>query len=406
MNINRYIAKKLLPKKGRQFSKPICRIATASVALGICVMVWAFAITTGFRKEIREKIVGFGSHIVIQRFENNQSYEKQPFSMREAQPDAVTRLPNVRRLQGCASKAGIIQTGNEIEGIVFKGIGSDYDPSFFSAHLVRGRIPDYAQKEDANSILISSILADKLNLDTGQKIRVCFVQEPVRQRIFRIEGIYNTGMESYDKNYALCSIGQIRKLNNWPGDSVDAIEVLLDDFDEMETTCGQINRILPYNIVAETAKEQHRDMFDWISLFDQNVLVLVILITLVVCITLISTQLTITLEQIPTIGTLQTIGCSTKDIRNIFLHISWNIIVKGMIIGNTVALLVCLLQQQTHLFRLDPKNYFMDYVPMLCQWQHLVGINILVSVISICFLLFPAHYVTRHVRIVDALEIK
>ena len=406
MNANRHIAQKLLPRKGKHFSKPILHIATISVGLGICVMIWAFAITTGFRKEIRDKVVGFGAHIVIHCFENNSSYEKSPFSLQEAVPDKIAQLPNVRSVQACASKAGIIQTDEEIEGVLFKGIGSDYDQTFFKQHLVRGRFPDYGNENDANSILVSSHLADRLKLDTGGKIRVYFIQEPVRQRSFRIAGIYNTGMGTYDQTYAICSIRHIQKLNGWTEDSVDALEILLDDFDRMDQVCKAVNRVLPYHLTAETTQTQHPEMFDWISLFDQNVLVLVILIILVVCITLISTQLTITLEQIPTIGLLQALGCPTKDIRNIFLHISGNILLKGMLFGNAAGLLVCLIQQRTHLLRLDPANYFMDYVPMLCKWQHLLGINALVFVVSLCFLILPAHYVTRHIRVVDALDTK
>lgn len=406
MNINRYIAKKLLPRKGRHFSKPILWIATISVGLGICVMIWAFAITTGFRKEIRDKVTGFGSNIVIHCFDNNQSYEKQPFSLDPALLARFAAMPGVRRVQGCASKAGIVQTDEEIEGVFFKGIDTLYDPQFFTRNLVRGRFPDYRHVEEANSILVSSHLADRLQLDTGERIRVCFVQEPVRQRSFRIAGIYNTGLGSYDQTYALCSIRQIQKLNQWGQDSVDSYEILLDDENQTAQLRDSIQRLLPYQLTAETAQELHPDMFEWLELFDQNVLVLIVLITLVVCITLISTQLTLTLEQIPSIGMLQTLGCSTGDIRQIFLHISGNILLKGMLAGNVVALLVCKLQQETHLLRLDPKNYFMDYVPMQCQWQHLVFINLLVFIISLCFLVIPSHVVTRQIRIVDALETK
>ncbi|MBQ2488356.1 MAG: ABC transporter permease [Bacteroidales bacterium] len=406
MNTNRYIAQRLLPRNGRRFSKPILWIATISVGLGVCVMIWAFAITSGFRKEIREKVVGFGSHIVIQRFDNNQSYEKQPFSTHSLPLSKIERLPNVRCVQKCASKAGIIQTNEEIEGILFKGIDSNYDSSFFTRHLIRGHFPNYAHESETNDILISSHLANRLQLDTGEKIRVYFIQNPVRQRSFNIAGIYNTGLGNYDQTYALCAIRHIQKLNNWTEDSVDAIEILLHDFDKMENTCSRINHALPYQLTAETTKKMHPDMFEWIALFDQNVIVLVILITIVVCITLISTLLTITLEQIPAIGMLQTLGCTTKDIRNIFLFISRRILLKGMLIGNAAAMLFCMMQQKTHMLRLDPKNYFMDYVPMLCQWQHILGINLSVFAVGICFLLIPSHFVTKQIRIVDALDTK
>lgn len=369
-------------------------------------MIWSFAITGGFRKEIRDKVVGFGSHIVIQYFDNNQSYEKQPFSMQEEAFEKIARLPNVKKIYGCAGKAGVFQSGEEMEGVLFKGIGTDYPPQFFTRHLVRGVFPDYNDPENANDIIISEHLAKRLRLDTGDKVRTYFVQEPIRQRNFRIAGIYNTGLATYDETYAICSIRQIQKLNNWAETDVDAVELLLEDMEKMDATCEEANRILPYQLNAETARTLHPDMFDWISLFDQNVLVLVILITLVVCITLISTQLTITLEQIPTIGILQTLGCSPKDIRNIFLYISGGILVKGILAGNMIALIVCQIQQRTHLIRLDPKNYFMDYVPMLCQWRQIIGINLFVLFVSLLLLTIPAHRVAKRIRIVDAIDTK
>lgn len=369
-------------------------------------MIWSFAITGGFRKEIRDKVIGFGSHVEIHYFDNNFSYEKKAISSNAKELQRIAALPNVDRVQACAYKAGILQTESEIEGVVFKGIGNSYDPSFFRKHLLRGYFPDYAGDSLSNDIVISESIADKLKLDTGMKIRAYFIQEPVRQRSFHIVGIYNTGLASFDQTCIICPLRHIQKLNGWPEDSVNTVEILLHDFGQLEATTASINGMLPYNLVAENTKELHRDMFDWISLFDQNVLVLVILITLVVCITLISTQLTLILEQIPTIGILQTLGCGPKDIRNVFLYISGRILVKGILIGNAVAIAVCMLQQRTHLLHLDPKNYFMDYVPMMCQWQHVLGINAFILVVCIAVLLFPTYYITRHIRTVDAIETK
>lgn len=378
-------------------------ISIVSITLGICVMIWSFAVTTGFRKEIREKVVGFGAHIEIHFFDNNASYEKRPFPATEELLAEISGMPNVRQVQVCASKAGIVQTESEIEGLVFKGIGPDYDSSFFARHLVRGRFPDYSGEALSNDILISEHLAGKLQMDTGQKIRVYFVQEPVRQRNFRIVGIYNTGLGTYDETFAICSLRHIQKLNGWGADSVDALEILLDDFNGMEETSELLNRILPYDLLAETTKELHPDMFEWISLFDQNVAVLVILMMLVVCISLISTQLTLILEHIPTIGILRTLGCSPKDIRNIFLYICGKMLLKGMLFGNLIAISACLLQERTHLLRLNPQSYFVDYVPMTCQWQHILGINVFVLVVSLGVLLIPAHHTAKRLRIVDAI---
>ena len=406
MNLSRHIAKRLLPRSGKRYARPIIRISVISVALGVCVMIWAFAITSGFRKEIREKVVGFAGHIEIHYFDNNISYEKQSIRTDSVNLEEIARLKEVADLQPDIHKAGIIQKEDVIEGVVFKGVSASFPFPFFQKHLVRGRLPVYEDSITSNDILLSESMARKLRLDTGDKIRVFFVQQPVRQRSFRICGLYNTGLSSYDNNLAVCDIKHLQKLNGWEANEVDGIEVMLHDFRQMESAKEKINALLPYDWIAETAKERHRNLFDWMDLFDQNILVLVILITIVVCITLISTQLTLVLEQTSNIGILQTLGASNNLIRNVFLTISGKILLQGLLWGNGIALAVCFLQNKTHLIRLNPENYFVDYVPMLCQWQHLLGINLFVWLVTMLVLILPTHYITTRIRTVEAIRSK
>lgn len=406
MNSSKFISQKLFPKSGNQYSRPIVRISAISVALGVCVLIWAFSITQGFRKEIQEKVSGFGAHIEIQYFENNTSYEKKAFSTDSLDLEKIRSIPGIRHLQCCASKAGVIQTEEEIEGVVFKGVGPDYDRNFFEKHLKKGCFPAYCDSNTSNDILISQAMAERLHLDTGERIRVYFVQEPVRQRSFRICGIYNTGLSTYDNSCALCDIRHIRKLNEWNESETDGIEILLDDFGSMDAKCEEINDEIPFYLLAQTTKDMHRDMFDWIDLFDQNVFILVLLITIVVCISLISTQLTLILEQIPNIGILKTLGCSNKDIRNIFLYICRSILLKGMLFGNCIAVGICFLQEWTHLLKLNPENYYMEYVPMPFCWQHLLVINIFIFAVSMATLILPTQFVAKKIRTVEAIETK
>ena len=396
----------MLPRKGERHIQPALRISTISVALGVCVMIWAFAITSGFRKEIREKVVGFTGYIDIQYFDNNTSYEKQGICIDSLDFQSIDALPEVTRITSSVHKAGILQKEEMIEGIFFKGVGPDYPLDFFQKNLVRGELPSYNDSSTSNDILLSEAMAIKLRLDTGERIRVYFVQQPVRQRSFHICGIYNTGLNYYDKNFALCDIRHLQKLNGWGAGQVDGIEVALRDFEQMESAKNRINTLLPYNLQAVTAREQQRELFDWMELFDQNILVLVILITLVVCITLISTQLTLVLEQTPNIGILKTLGSGNRLIRNVFLFICGKILLKGLLWGNGIALLVCFLQNETHLLRLNPENYFVDYVPMLCQWQHLLGINLFIWAVTMLVLILPTHHITTRIRTVEAIRSK
>ena len=389
-----------------RYSKTIMRISIISVALGICVLIWAFAITTGFRKEIREKIIGFSGHLEIHYFDNNTSYEKRAILIEENMLETLKSVEQVACIRPIIHKAGIIQQNEVIEGLLFKGVAPDYPMQFFQKYLVKGHLPEYDSNNISNDILLSESLAKRLHLDTGGKIRVYFVQQPVRQRAFRICGIYNTGLSSYDNTLSLCDIRHLQKINGWNANQADGLEVTLHDFKQMEKAKSLINSLIPYDWTAETAKESHRELFDWMDLFDQNILVLVILISIVVCITLISTQLTLVLEQTSNIGVLKTLGTSNRLIRNVFLQISSKILLKGMLWGNGIALLVCLIQDKTHLIHLNPDNYFMDYVPMECLWQQVVSINLFVWAVTMLVLILPTHYITTRIRTVEAIRSK
>lgn len=381
-------------------------ISVISVALGVCVLIWAFAITSGFRKEIREKAIGFSGHIDIHYFDNNTSYEKQAISLESINTNALRSLDEVTDIQPHIHKAGIIQVNDVIDGVLFKGIGTNYPTRFFNNHLVKGNLPEYNDSSNSNDILISEAMAKKMHLDTGDKIRVYFVQQPIRQRAFHICGIYNTGMSSYDNTLAICDIKHLQKLNGWESSQVDGIEVILHDFNQIETAKNRINKMLPYDWIGESVIESNRNLFDWMDLFDQNILVLVILITIVVCITLISTLLTLVLEQTSNIGILKTLGSNNGLIRNVFLYISGKILLKGLLWGNAIALLVCLIQNRTHIIKLNPENYFVDFVPMLCQWGEVVGINLFVWLVTMMVLILPTNYITRHIRTVEAIQSK
>lgn len=404
MHINKYIAQRLRSNKSNRFSKPIVNISIISIALGVCVMIVVFAVTTGFRHEIERKVIGFGSHISITYFDNNESYQKVPIAKNASFLPYIQSIENVKNIQPYAIKAGIIKAEEDIEGIVLKGLDASYNMSFFQRHLVKGNLFKLQDSITSNEIIISLSVAKKLHLDTGNKMLVYFVQDPPRQRVFNICGIYKTDLTSYDKTYALCDIKHIQKLNDWNENQIDGFEIILNDFNKMNQTNQQINNIIPFDLISQTIVSRNKDLFRWIGLFDQNILVLLILIIVVIAISIISTQLTLMLEQIPTIGILKTIGCDYKDIRNIFLHLSSVIVVKGLVVGNATGLIVCFIQHTFHLIKLNPDNYFMSYVPIDIMWYHLILINIIVIVSSMIVLLFPAYFVTRKIKIIEAIR--
>jgi lipoprotein-releasing system permease protein len=368
------------------------------------MLILAFAVTSGFKSEIRGKIIGFGSHIEFVYFDNNQSYESVPVRTDLAIYADIQQLENVLSIQSIASKAGIVKGEDDIEGIVFKGVGKDYNPSFFEKHLIKGRFIHVDDSLVSNEIIISEMLANKLHLDTGQRLPAYFVQNPVRQRMFSITGIYNTGLGTHDKNTIITDIRQIQKLNDWERNQASGIEVLLNDFDKISQTNEQINDLLPPDMQANTIIERHREIFDWILLLNQNVYILILLIIIITTVSLTSTQLTISLEHITTIGILKTLGCTNTVIRNIFLYISVRISGYGLFFGNVIALILCYLQHHFKIITLNAENYIVSFVPIQVEFGHVLLINVCTIFISVAILLIPSYFVAQKTKAIDALR--
>ena len=406
LNLSYLLSKKLIPKNGRQISRPIMVISVVSVALGVCILILAFAITNGFKNEIKSKIVGFGAHIEIVNFDNNNSYESVPIRNDFDFYDDIRTLENVQSIQSVAAKAGIANGEEDIEGIVFKGIGKDYNPSFFEKYLTKGRFIQLPDSTASNEIIISETLANKLHLDTGQRLLAYFVQQPVRQRMFTITGIYNTGLGTHDKNTIITDIRQIQRLNDWNKNLVSGVEILIKNFDKIDQTNDQINDILPPDMQSNTVIERNREVFDWINLFNQNVYILILLIVIITSVSLISTQLTISLEHINTIGILKTLGCTNTIIRNIFLYISVRILGFGLLFGNIAALIICYLQHNFNIITLDAANYFVSFVPIGLDLRHVLLVNLGTIFISIAILIIPSYFVAVKTKTIDALRME
>ena len=406
MNFTFLLSKKLIPKDSQRISRPIMRISIISVALGVSILILAFAVTSGFKNEIKGKIIGFGSHIEVVHFDNNTSYESIPVNSDLDFYNDIRRLENVQSIQSVAEKAGIVKGEKDIEGVVFKGISKTYNASFFEKHLVKGRFIQLQDSAVSNEIIISEILANKLHLDTGERLLAYFVQNPVRQRVFTITGIYNTGLGTHDKKTIVADIRQIQKLNDWSENLSSGMEIILHDFDKIDQTNEQINDILPPEMQSNTIIERNIEIFDWIDLFNQNVYVLILLIIIITTVSLISTQLTISLEHINTVGILKTLGCTNAVIRNIFLYISARILVYGLLFGNFIAFILCYLQSTFKILTLNPENYFVSFVPIELNIWHIVLINGGTVLISLLILIVPSYFVAKKIKAIDALRME
>ena len=387
--------KRLLKGENSGFSRPIVKLSIAGVALGIVVMLVAIAVTTGYKQVIRDKVVALGSHIRISNYDMNYSFEPVPFEKNRPFVEEIKKMPEVKSVQCYSTKSGVIKTDDQVEGIVLKGIDQSFDKEHFKKNLIQGELLSLEDTVASKDIIISSSLSKRLKLTLGDKVRTYFVQDPPMQRNFTVTGIYETGLPEYDQQIALVDLRQISKLNQWDSTLVGGMEVLLNDFNQVDEVSEKINKRIGYDLKAESIKEVFPEIFQWIALFDTNVVVLLIITFFVCMITMMSAFFIIVIEQTPTIGLLKTMGMKNKSVVALFLMIALDILLRGLLWGNVVAATLCYIQQQFHWVRLDAATYYVSYVPIQFNFPLILAVNAAVLVLCMTILVLPAYIVAR-----------
>jgi lipoprotein-releasing system permease protein len=399
-----FFFKALLKSEQSNYFKPVVKITITGVALGVTLMLLALFITAGYKKEIRNKMVSLGAHIRISSVEQNYSFELQPFERDQLFIKELSKNPHIKNMQFYATKVGILKAENQVEGIVLKGIDSTFSWELFRTHLIAGNPLIYRSDSVSNKMLISKTLASKLQLQIGDRVGAYFVQESPRQRNFTIEGIYQTDLPEMDNRFVLADLRHVQKLNDWTPEQVSGIEILLDNYNQLELLGEQIHSEIPYNLKAETIKQLYPNIFEWLALSDTNAIVLLV-ITIIVCIiTMISTFFIIVLEQTKNIGILKTMGLNHKRIIKLFLIIASKLILRGLLWGNIIALGIGILQTTFHLIPLDPVNYYVSYIPIAIYPITLLWVDMLVFSACLLTLLLPAHYISKRISPIEAIR--
>jgi lipoprotein-releasing system permease protein len=404
MNFPYFIAQRLI--KGRKeetsFSRPINVIAIIGIATGLAVMIISVSILTGFKQEIREKVVGFGSHIQITNFDSNISYETTPISDTQSFIPAIKKITGIKHLQVFATKAGIIKTDEEIQGVVLKGVGSDFDWSYFGSNIVDGSAFTVSDTGRTDKVIISKKLAGMLRLKTGDSFAMHFIQDPPRMRKFTISGIYETSLEEFDKIYVFCDIGHIQRLNGWDESMVSGFEIFIDNFDNLDPMEEKVKDAVGYMIVEEepsfkitSIRSKYPQIFDWLNFQDINVVIIIVLMLIVAGFNMISGLLILILEKTNMIGILKALGSDDKLIRRVFLYQAAYLIAKGLIWGNVVGLGLAFLQLKTGLITLDPASYYIKTVPINLEMTHIILLNAGTMAAIIIMLLVPSQLITR-----------
>lgn len=401
MKLEYFIAKRLTTAKQHKssISKPIIKIAITAIAIGIIMMIVSVATGLGLQQKIRQKVSAFNGHIVIANFDDNQSeVSKNPISTKQDFYPKFTTVEGVNHIQAIASKAGIIRTETAFEGIIFKGVGGDYKWENLQEYILEGNIPNV--KGDLNAeVLVSQYLANRLELKVGDKFNTFFMKEDSNEmpnlRVFTISGIYNSGFQEFDATYILGDIRHVQRINRWRADEVGSFEVFIDDFTKIEQKGEEVYEHTSYMFDSKTIVDKYYYIFEWLQLFDFNILVILIIMIAVATINMVVALLVLILERTQMIGILKALGANNWMVRKIFLFNAFHIILRGLLWGNAIAIFMMLAQQQFGIVKLNPENYYVSEAPVYFNWFYIFLLNLGTIIISFIVLLVPSYLITK-----------
>lgn len=405
MNFPLFIAKRIYSDNTnkRKVSRPAIRIATIGVAVGLAVMIISVSVVVGFKHSIRDKVVGFGSHIQVAEFTTLQGSGTQPIAITDSVMRILSKTPNVKHVQKFAIKQGILKTDTDFLGVMFKGISAEYDTTFIHQNMIDGSIPAFSNSKSSNRLLISKIMADKLQTKCGDRLFAYFIDDNgVRVRRFTIAGIYQTNLTQYDKAICFTDLYTACRLNAWDSCQVSGAEIAVNDYSKISLTedflIRHLNRTLDCygnTFTSKTIREINPQIFSWLDLLDLNVWIILAIMTVVAVVTMISGLLIIILERTTMIGILKALGASNRTVRHTFLWFATFIVAKGLIIGDLVGIGLVILQKYTGLVKLDPATYYISTVPVELNIVYVLLLNLMTLLVSVVVLVGPSYLISH-----------
>ncbi len=395
MNFPYFISQRIQNTKTSSFSGTVTKIGVGSIAVGLAVMILAFAILFGYKDAIHQKLFSLTGHISVTKFSSNESNEDYPIT---TETDLFKRKKNVSEiahLQTVINKSGILKTRQDILGVIMKGISKDFDFERFSPNIVEGEQIDLRDSISSKDILISRIIANKLQLKVGDTPIIYFLNAPDRPRKLNVKGIYETGLEEFDKNLIVGDIRLIQRINGWGADSVGSYEIYVKNFEQLDATAKLVQDKLQPDMKLEKITNTFGGLFDWLNMMDRNIVIFLTLILFVASFNMISILLVLMLERTPMIGVLKALGGNDWQIRKIFLWSGFQMIFKGLIYGNILGIGVCLLQKTYKIIPLDPASYYINTVPITLNWGVILLLNLATASLVILVLVIPTFVITR-----------
>lgn len=402
MNFEFFIARRIIAAKDHKssISGPIIKIAITAIALGIIMMLVSVATSMGLQKKIREKVSAFNGDIIITNYDTNQSNDSQiPISKNQDFYPNFTQVEGIKHIQITAVKGAVIRTEKDFEGIVVKGVGTDYNWQYFEEFLRQGRLPKYTEADLNEEVLVSEYLANRLDLKLNDKIITFFMQEGAAQRArsrgFTIVGIYNSGFQQFDEQYLIADIRHIQLLNKWEDDQIGSFEVFVDDFDSIDAIGGQVYKTIDSELDSVTIRQKYGSIFEWIDLFDFNTYLIIGIMILVAGINMITALLVLILERTQMIGILKAMGSSDWSVRKVFLYNAMYLIIVGLFWGNLIGLGLLLAQKYLKLFPLNPDTYYVTEAPVYLDAGYILALNAGTFVLCLVMLLLPSYIISK-----------
>lgn len=405
MNLSRFISQRIQKTKSESFTSTVVKVGVASIAIGLAVMIISFAILVGYKQAIKDKLFSLSSHIQVSKITLNQSYEETPMPIKTNFYNNYLQNKQIRHVQAVGNKAGMLKSSEELAGIIIKGVGKDYDWQTFSQNLIEGKRITFADTSFSNEVIISKRIATRLKIKLSDEVLIYFIQTPPRVRKVRVVGIYETGLEEFDKNFIIGDLALVQKMNEWDNNTCGHYEIFLKDFDTLNETTKLVSNEINQDMKATRITEMFPAIFDWLSLLDKNILIVLALILVVACFNMISVLLVMMMERTPMIGMLKALGSDNIQIRKIFVFNGLNIILKGILYGNLIGIGLGLIQYYFKVIPLDPENYYISYVPIAWDWLIVLVLNIATILLILAVITIPTLVVSK-LRVVEALKFK
>lgn len=405
MNLPQFIAQRIQKTNTTTFTSTVTKIGISSIAIGLAVMIISFSILIGFKQTIREKLFSLSSHIQVSKITLNQSFEETPITINTKFYQNYRKNLEIRHVQAVANKAGLLKSSEEHAGIVIKGVGRDYDWVNFKENLIEGREINFQDTTYSNEIIISKQIAKQLKIKLSDEVRIFFIQNPPRIRKVKVVGIYDTGLEEFDKNFILGDLALVQRMNDWDKGTAGHYEVFLKNFDKLDVVAREVFDEIDQDMQLLKVTEMFPQIFDWLGLMDRNIFVIIALILLVASFNMISVLLVMMMERTPMIGLLKALGTDNTKIRKIFIYNGLTIIIKGMIYGNIIGIGFCFLQKTFKIIPLDSESYYMSYVPISFDWLTILLLNVVTVLLVLAVITIPTLVVSR-MKLIESLKFK